>query len=278
MINKNISFIGIGHISRAIIGGLFRKKSVNEDKVVLSGPHPEKFAGFAKKYGVKMTDNNIEAVKQADIIFIAVRPKVVRQVAEEIKNHIKPNILIISVAAGVTFDLLHKYLSGNKIKLVRIMPNIPVAYGLGVVGWVGDNLTTNDKILIKSLLKPLGLIIECKDEKAMDKLSMISGCGIGYTAYFMKNLENLAQKYGLREKDARKVVLNTFIGTLKHLETTGESPDELTKAVATKGGITEEVLNNMEKLGFSQIFSQSVERGYVKISKFTKEMQNDNLR
>ncbi|OGG27038.1 hypothetical protein A2960_02740 [Candidatus Gottesmanbacteria bacterium RIFCSPLOWO2_01_FULL_39_12b] len=265
MINKNITFIGVGHISHAIIDGLLKAKTVDKDKIILSGPHLERFNDLGKKYGLKTTTNNIEAVKNAEIVFIGVRPKVVEKVAGGIKTHLKSDALIISIAAGVTFDLLHKYFSAKEIKLVKVIPNIPVAYGLGVVGWVGDYLTVQDKTLVKSLLKPLGLIIECKDEKTLDKLSMISGCGIGYVAYFMKNLEKIAKSYGLNEDDVSKIVLNTFTGTVKHLSETGESPEKLTSAVATKGGITEEVLKSMEEGGFSKLFSESVKKGYDKI-------------
>lgn len=270
MINKNIAFLGCGHISHAIVDGLLKAKAVNNDKIILSGPHPEKFADLKKKYGVRMTSDNIEAVKTADIIFIGVRTKIVKTVTEEIKNHIKRDALIISIAAGVTFDLLHKYFSAKDIKMARIMPNIPVAYEMGVVGWIGDNLTTNDKILIKSLLKPLGLVIECKDEKVMDKLSMISGCGIGYVAYFMNNLEKITKSYRFSKDETRRIVNQVFSGTNRHLEVIHGSPEELMKAVATKGGITEEVLNSMERFGFYKIFSKSIDNGYVKIKKLTQ--------
>lgn len=272
MIDKKIAFIGCGHISHAIINGLLKANAVDKNKIILSGPHLKRFADLARKYHIGSTTVNAKAVQNADIIFIGIRPKVVEKVTREIKNHIKGGTLIISVAAGVTFALLHKYFSAKDIKLVRIIPNIPVAYGLGVVGWVGDNLTTNDKILMKSLLKPLGLITECKDENMMDKLSMISGCGIGYVAYFMKNLEEIGKSYGLNEDIVSKIVLNTFAGTVKHLSETGVSSQDLVTAVATKGGITEEIINSMENFGFNKIFSESVNKGYVKIKRLTKEM------
>lgn len=271
MTDKNIAFIGAGHIGQALADGLVTAKAISAKNLILANPRLDCLYRFIDK-SIQVTTDNVEAVKGADVIFITVRPKVVKIVVEQINNYVKKDSIIISVAAGVTFDLLHKYFSAKDIKMVRIMPNIPVAYGLGVVGWVGENLTANDKILIKSLLKPLGLVIECKDEKTLDKLSMISGCGIGYVAYFMNNLEKITKSYGFSEDETRRIVNQVFSGTNRHLEVIHESPEELIKAVATKGGITEEVIDSLDTGEFQHLLSESIKKGYDKMGKLTEEL------
>lgn len=250
--NKKIAIIGMGHIGRAIAQGL----------------HHNLLSSNGEK--------NVEVTKASDIIIIAVKPKVVVEVIKEVRDYVRKEQLIISTAACVTLDLLEKYFGRKDIKIIRIMPNIPVAYGLGVVGWIGNKqVNSNDKKLIKSLFTPLGYLIECKNEKHLDKLSMISGCGPGYVGYFINNLEKVAKKYGF-SIDARKIVEATFFGTLHHLKKSKLSSRELVSSVATKGGITEEVLKNLEAKNFTKHLSKSIEKGYIKIKKITEELRMEN--
>ncbi|MBI5452642.1 hypothetical protein HY945_04200, partial [Candidatus Gottesmanbacteria bacterium] len=155
---------------------------------------------------------------------------------------------------------------------------IPIAYGKGVVGWIGNNkITKLDEELVHRLLSPLGLLLKCKTDEALEKLSMISGCGAGYVSYFMKNLKKVAQKYGFSENEAYKIVLMTFLGTVYHLQSTGLQFEEMLTAIATKGGITEEVVKSLDERKFYQIFEKSINNGYVKIGKITKELENENF-
>lgn len=259
--NKKIAIIGMGHIGRAIA------QSLGHNLLSSNG------------------QRNVEVTKASDIIIIAVKPKVVGKVAEEIRDYIQKEQLIISTAACVTLELLEKYFNkkgsdlkrakGLTPKIIRIMPNIPVAYGLGVVGWIGNNkIDGNDKKLIKKLLKPLGIIIDCKDEEQLDKLSMISGCGPGYAGYIMKCLQKKAEQYGFSENEAHKIVLSTFSGTLHNLETRNISFENLVRSIATKGGITEEVLSNMENKEIPKIISNSIDLGYDKIKRIESMLED----
>ena len=102
------------------------------------------------------------------------------------------------------------------------MPNIPVAYQKGVIGWIGNrNIDKNDEILLVKLLTTLGKVIKCNNEEKLDKLSMIAGCGTGYATYFMANLAKVAKIYGFKEKEAKEIVLSTFSGIINSLEETG---------------------------------------------------------
>lgn len=263
MIRKSIAIIGAGHIGHAILAGLLKAKKFKREDFILTN---------------SKTKNNILAARSSQIIFIAVKPRIVGNVVSEIKNYVTEDKLIISVAACVPINLLEKYFYPKILKIVRIMPNIPVAYGKGVVGWIGNKqIDSNDKKLVKKLLGPLGVIVACKDEESLDKLSMISGCGPGYVGYFINNLEKVARRFGFSQKESKKIVEATFLGTLLHLKRTKNSSEDLVSSVATKGGITEEVIKSLESGGLYQILLKSIKRGYDKIGKIKKELENDDF-
>lgn len=258
----------------SIFRGLEKYGNLPSGQFMLSSPNPEKLSDLQQKFGVRLTKVNTDAVKKSDIIFIVVKPKVVGNVMREIKDIICRDQIIISVAACIPLRLLEKYLGTNKFKIIRIMPNVPVSDGRGIIGWLPNlSVKLNDRKIIQKLLSFLGILVECKDDDQLDKLSMISGCGPGYAGYFMKCLQSKAMQYGFSEIDAYKMVLSTFSGTLNNLEKSKTTFEDLIQSIATKGGITEEVLKNLNRNRFPQVFDKSIDRGYDKIKNIEKVLE-----
>ncbi len=274
MKNKIIAIIGAGHMGVSIFYGLRKYRNTPSDQFILSNPNLDKLSDLKKELGTRITENNIDAIKVSDIIFITVKPKIVAKVLREIKDFIRPEQIIISVAACIPIRLLEIYLGGNNFNIVRIMPNIPVRDGRGIIGWlVNKNINDNEKNSIQKLLSSLGLLVECKDDDELDRLSMISGCGPGYVGYFMRSLQTKAVQYGFSEKDSYKMVMSTFSGAILNLEKSKISFQDQVASIATKGGITEEVLKNMDKLQFNEIFHKSIDHGYDKIKNIEKVLE-----
>lgn len=150
-----------------------------------------------------------------------------------------------------------------------------LAYGLGVIGLTANkHVRDKDKKLLERLFSPLGLLVWCNNDEGLNRLSMTSGSGPAYVAYFMNLLEKIAVKYGFSKKDAAAIVGHTFVGTLYHLATANIKTEDLVNTVATKGGITEEVIRNMEKNNLQKIFESSIKSGKDKIDRITKELEN----
>ncbi len=274
MIDRKIAIIGAGHIGKALVRGLLLGRAINGQFLTLANPHLDKLQKFNKEYKAQLTSSNIEATKFCGILIIAVKPKIVLEVIREIRKYIQRETLIISAAACVPIRLLEIYLGSNRFKIVRIMPNIAVSEGHGIIGWlVNKSVNLNDRKMIQKLLSYLGIPIECKDDNQLNKLSLISGCGPGYVGYFMKCLQDKAMQYGFSESDAYRMVLSTFSGTVHNLETINISFQDLVKSIATKGGITEEVLKNLDCNKFPKIFSKSIDRGYDKIKNIEKVLE-----
>lgn len=268
-----IGIIGFGHIGHALFDGLLRNKFLSSDNFILTNPNIDKIRRLIKTNKPMVTTNNTLAVQKSDVIVIAVKPKVVKSVITEIKAYLSRQKIVVSVAACVSLDLLNRYSSSDENKFIRIMPNIPVAYGIGVIGWVANKrVMKKDKIMFNKMFSSLGLLVRCRNEEMLDRLSLISGCGSGYVAYFMENLKKISKQYGFDKSLAQKIVLATFTGTIQHLRATKLEFNDFVQEVATKGGITEEVIRNMEKYNFYSIFNTSVEKGYNKIKKISNEL------
>lgn len=261
-----IVIIGGGHMGQALVRGLLLNSTIHASDITIATAHQEKLNDFSSKTRCWVTTDNQQAVSSADIIFIAVKPAIVTDVVTAIESSVPQDALIISVAAVVSLKLLAKYF-GNNRKLVRIMPNIPVALGEGIVGWIGKNIAKEDEQTIKNILSSLGLVIDCKSEDQLDRLSLISGCGPGIVAYIVHIFETISIDYGFDPKQSREIVLATMEGTINHMRNHALSSEELVEEVATKGGITEEIINNLKAKKTQQIFSQSLQKGYDKIKK-----------
>ncbi|HEY4473637.1 MAG TPA: pyrroline-5-carboxylate reductase [Candidatus Paceibacterota bacterium] len=264
---KNIAIIGAGHIGIALAEGLLGLKGMRASNLIVASPSVAKKQEL-KKLGLTLTGNNKEAVRKADMVFLAVKPSVVEEVVMEIKDAAKDKI-IVSLAAGVTVDRLRKA-AGASAQIARIMPNIPIAVNQGVIGFFGGNTSAFEKASLKKILFGLGLVIEIDTESDFDALTVVSGCGPGIAAYLLDSLAKSALALGMSGEKASKVVLQTFAGTLAYLKKSGKTPAELIKEVATKGGVTEAILSALEGSGTRKSFSLALREGKTRISHLKK--------
>lgn len=267
---KQIGIIGCGHIGKAILTGLLHGKSVLVHECIVSNPDSTPLQRLFPS--VECTRDNKKAA-QSRFCIIAVRPNVVETVIKEVAKEIDSSTIVVSVAACVTMKLLEKYF-GKRVRLIRIMPNLGVAYGQGVIGWFANKFVTDiDRKRFQKLFSPLGVLVECKNDNGIDKVGMISGSGPGYVAYFMNALAKQAESYRFSKNTSRQMVLNTFEGSITRLKKENITSQDLLTGVATKGGITEEVLKTWEENKFPQIISAGMKNGYAKIKRITKELK-----
>lgn len=252
--NKKIAIIGAGHMGQAIIKGILRSKRIKKSNIFISNK-----------------SNNVFLVKKADYIFIAVKPFIVKEILKEIKSYIN-NKIILSVAAGVDIEIFEKIL-GKKQKIIRLMPNIPVSENEGVIGFfTNKNINSSEKYKVKDLISVLGKIIICKKEKDIDSLTLLTGCGPAISAYFINLISNSAARQGFSQSESIDMAIKIFEGTIKYLKNNNLTASELIKSVATKGGVTETILNSLIKNKVNELFEGAMEEGYLKINEFKNKI------
>lgn len=251
--NKKIAIIGFGHMGQALFEGLIN-------------------SGFNKQNILTSSDkkNNKKNAQKADWIIVAVKPFQVKEVIKEIRTVIRGKILL-SVAATVDMDLLEKYCKNPKQKIIRLMPNIPISKNQGVIGiYPNRNINTKDEKQITELVSGLGEVIKVKSDKEIDILTLISACGPAIISYFIELLTKYGETKDFFSDDSLNIVLRTFEGTLNYLKKTKLTPTQLKESVATKGGITEKIINDLIKEKLNIKFEKSMEKGFFKI----KEIKN----
>lgn len=263
--SKKLAIIGGGHIGLALAEGFINSGKIVGSQLIVANPSLSKVAHL-KKHGVEITMDNRIAAAKADWVFLAVKPFVVDQVLTQISSLVEKK-QIISLAAAVTVDHLRKYVTDAEI--VRIMPNMAISCNGGVIGLFTKR---KDKKEITQLLSLLGLVVEVKKEKDLDALTLLSGCGPAIVSQFIGILSNYGMSIGLPSNESHTIALQTFKGTTAFLEKSGITADELIRSVATKGGITEVILNKLKQSDFQNHFMQAMDEGYNKIEEIKQKL------
>ena len=128
---KNIGFIGAGNMGGAIIGGILKAGLYKKENICASDLSEALLDKRREEYGILTTTDNLEAAKNADILFLAVKPFLLKGVIDQIKGVVKPDALIVSIAAGWTLAQLEEAFGGD-CHVVRVMPNTPCMVGEGM--------------------------------------------------------------------------------------------------------------------------------------------------
>lgn len=253
-----IAFIGGGNMSSCIFNGIISTRGT-DDSIVVSGPHIEKLAHFSDQ-GADVTTDNIAALKSADIVFLGVKPQIMPEVLEEIKNSSVDysDKLFVSMAAG--FKLSAFYSRLGKVKLIRIMPNTPAKLGLGVTSvCAGEDVSAEEQELCLDLLKGLGTTV-LTDEEGINSLGALAGSAPAFLYRFMEALIEETQKRGFSKQESRKIIEAMALGTVQMvIHNQDQSVGSLREAVTSKGGTTFQGLSKMTEYHFEEMMSEVIE-------------------
>ncbi len=269
---NNIAIIGAGHMGKALLAGMLFSGKVDHKNLIISNPSGNHLLEISRRYNIRVTKNNNEAISNGDIIILCVKPATVH-IVKEFRDMLV-NKIFISVVAGISLQELEKFTS-KKQKIIRIMPNIPVAFGEGVIGYKSNN-SVNSKTnqAMVSLFSLLGKVIICDSENLLDIMSLIPGCGPALVSYLIELFANTMKSYGLDNDIANQVALQIYGGTIAYLKKTGISPLSLQQSVATKGGITEQIIEALNSSSFRSDFIRSITKGLRKIKKIGPGLEN----
>ncbi len=223
---------------------------------MLSDALPGKAETYAKKFGA-VASTNRDVVEYADIIVLAVKPKDVSALLEEVKSLVTYQKLLISIAAGVTTKRIEQEL-GNKPRVVRVMPNTPAMIGAGAsVLCKGDHASSQDLDTVEELLRPVSLTLRT-DEKMLDAVTALSGSGPAYVFFIAEAMTKAGMALGLSEDVASKLTIQTIYGAGRMLKDSGEAPTVLRKNVTSPGGTTEAALKVMTERKLGEIFAEAM--------------------
>lgn len=234
---RTIGIIGTGSMGQALISGWSATgASGTGNQIVAVVRDSAKYAHLESTYAVTVTQDR-EALAQCNVIVIAIKPQMIREILHEFAACIAPGTVIISVAAGITTEFIAKTLS-NTDQIIRAMPNTPSIIGKGMTGISGSPTCTRESLeLARELMSSVGAVVEVP-ESQQNALAAVSGSGPAYLFYLAEYLLVGAQALGLDLPTAQEIVRQTLAGSAELLATSASTPEELRRQVTSPGGMT----------------------------------------
>ena len=234
-----IGLIGAGNMATALVKGFLQAKLAGADQILASDPVVAARSAFARTVGAKTTASNLEVLKFADVVLLAVKPDQVVGVLKEIRAQFTLKHLLLSIAAGVTLAKLENSL-GNGARVIRVIPNTPALVGASATAYApGRNATAEDGRLAQKLFASIGLTFEVK-ESLLDAVTGLSGSGPAYVCLIIEALSDGGVASGLPRDVATRLAAQTLFGGAKMVLETGQHPGALKDMVTSPGGTTVE--------------------------------------
>ena len=249
-----ITIIGTGNIGGAIARGLAKGQMFDASDITCTAHTEttlEKIKAFCPDI-VTMTDNR-KAVLGADIIVVAVKPWLMEEIAGEIKEYLTHNQLIVSVAAGISFETLESYFAseGKTVSpLFRVMPNTAIEIQSSLTFVAAHGATNEQYDLMVGIFNELGCALPI-EEKMMASATALASCGIAYALRYIRAATEGGVELGFRPGVAQEIVARTVKGAAELLLAHGSHAEEEIDRVTTPGGVTIKGLNAMEEAGFT---------------------------
>ena len=274
---KTIGFIGCGNMGKAMVEGIMKAQLVDGDHMIVSNQHPEKLETLSRTYDLYISDNETVACN-ADILFLAVKPHMYGKIIEEIREHVKPNAIMVDIAAGVTLADLYAMFH-RKVKAVKAMPNTPAFVGEAMSALAfGEMMSKDDKEDIVDIFESFGQCAEVQ-ESMMEAVTVVSGSSPAYMFMILEAMADEAVLEGMPRKDAYKFAAQAMLGSAKMLLETGKHPGELKDMVCSPGGTTIEAVMKMEEKGLRSTIMEGMRACADKSRKMTRNNENrDHIR
>ncbi len=245
-LDKKIAFLGSGNMAEALIKGLLASGTAKPEQVLAADVSADRLEHLRKSYGIITHKTNNDAVREAGIIILSVKPQVLEKVLAEIAPAVDDNKLVISIAAGVPLAKIENVLKKGS-RVVRVMPNTPALVLAGAAALAaGTGATSDDLSLAQSIFNSVGRSVVV-EEKLMDAVTGLSGSGPAYVFMIIDALSDAGVKAGLPRQLALELAAQTVYGSAKMVLDTKEHPGKLRDMVTSPGGTTIEGLHALEK-------------------------------
>lgn len=257
-----IGFIGGGNMARSLIGGLLAD-GMEPQRISVADPNRECLQALREHFSVETSESGDAIARVADVLVLAVKPQVLKQVAQALATTIQTRRpLVISIAAGVREANLRQWLGGNPA-IVRAMPNTPALVQTGATAlFANPHVSEYQRELAESILRAVGIALWLDDEEQMDAVTALSGSGPAYFFLVMEVLEAMGAELGLPPKTARLLTLQTALGAAKMALESEEDVAELRQRVTSPGGTTEQALKVLEQGGVRRLFQSALQAAH----------------
>lgn len=271
-LNCNICFIGGGNMAQALIGGLI-SRGLPATRITVSDP-VENVRVFLSEKDVHVTDDNVAAIRDADIVVFAVKPQVLTNVLKPLKGLFAEK-LVMSIVAGAEIATIAQLLDTDQV--VRVMPNTPALVQTGAHGlYATAAVDIQSRELASQVLAATGLTIWVNSEAQIDAVTAVSGSGPAYFFYMMESMIRAGKNLGLDEKVATALTLQTALGAAQMAITSANTPAELRKNVTSPNGTTQAALEVFDRAQISQNIQAALAAAQKRSQELAQELSESS--
>lgn len=258
MERQQIGFIGAGAMAEAIIKGLIANQTALAQNIYVADISTKRLEYMQATYGVNTCAQNIELLDKVNVLVLAVKPQFFdAAVTDEFAVSVPVSTLIVSIMGSVNIGQIQAKFPDNKV--IRTMPNTPLAVGAGMTAIApGEKVAKTDVDFVCNMFSTCGEIIVI-DEKQIEAVAAISGCGPGYVFMLIDALADGGVRAGLPRDVSIKLAAQTFMGSGKMLIDTGMHPAVLRDQVTSPGGTTIAGISTLEKYAVRSAFIEAID-------------------
>jgi pyrroline-5-carboxylate reductase len=256
---KKIAVLGAGNMGGALIGGILKAGVTTREHLTATTRSEEHARQIAERFSISVTaGGNRAAVESGDLIILAVKPSTVPAVLDEVRDVLRSDQILLSLAASLPIALIER-LAVQRMPVFRAMPNIPVVVEEGATAVAFNPMATQaDRDLVEGIFRAVGVVCFV-DEENMDAVTALSGSGPAYIYMVIEALIHGGLKMGLSREISTKLAEQTVLGAAKLVRETGLHPAILRDQVITPGGVTISAIHELEKHGLRAMLISAVE-------------------
>lgn len=244
-----LGFIGTGNMASAIMGGIIKNQIIPANEIIGADVMETGRKRVKEQFGIQVTADNHEVVRNSDVVILSVKPQFYAEVIAEIKDDVREDQIIITIAPGKTLAWLKEQF-GKNVKIVRTMPNTPALVGEGMTAACPNEYMTKEEITyVLTLLESFGRV-EIIPERLMDTVVSVSGSSPAYVFMFIEAMADAAVSGGMPRAQAYQFAAQAVLGSAKMVLETGKHPGELKDMVCSPAGTTIEAVRVLEEKGF----------------------------
>ncbi len=258
-LSGKVAMLGAGKMGGILLSAFISSGLLERDQIVATTAHAERAAWLEAKLGVRCLTSNCEAIRDANLIVLGVKPTQVTDVVREIAPDLNPATLLISFAASVKTSAIES-VAGEGVAVIRAMPNTPATLGAGMTALTrGRYATAEQMALAEQMFRTVGRVVEV-DEKHMDAVTGLSGSGPAFMYIVLEALAEAGVNVGLPRDIATQLAAQTAYGAARMVLETGAHPALLKDEVTTPAGCTVDGILELEAGGLRVTLIKAVKR------------------
>lgn len=243
-----VGFIGAGNMGTAMMQGMLQSGEVKASDMMVSDRLVEMLEDRKAKYGVQITANNCDVAKFAEVLILAVKPQFYETVIDEIKDAVREDAIVVSLAAGKTIDWICEQFE-KRVKLIRTMPNTPCMVDAGMIGMCPNEKVTEEEVALVQRLCSSFAKTEVLAENLLDVVTAVSGSAPAYVFMFIEAMADAAVAGGMPRAQAYTFAAQAVFGSAKMVLDTKKHPGELKDMVCSPAGTTIQAVRVLEEKG-----------------------------